>query len=146
MELITWNGITIRRFEYVSGKQITDFNPNKISEDNRKKIASQLANFIWDIQQYDPPELEDCKPRSAPPHDFVTGWTHSDLATNFLLDDDFNVVAVIDWEDTYWIDARYGFAKLNKSLDRRGYYGIFMNTIFDYMLEFITKKRQESNN
>ena len=142
IELINWNGLTVRKYEYVSGKQITDFNPNKVSEENCKKIAKQLANFIWVLQQYNPAELEDLKPNPLETSGFSTGWVHTDLATNFLMDDDFNVVAVIDWEDTYWIDVRYGFKKLNKSLDRRGYYGIFMNTIFDYMTEFIPDVNQ----
>ena len=72
---------------------------------------------------------------------YLRGWMHADLATNFLLDDDFNVVAVIDWEDTYWVDVRWAFAKLNKSLDRRRYYGIFMNTLFDYMMEYLQTKK-----
>lgn len=137
MELINWDGIIIRKFEYVSGKQITDFNPNKISMENRKKIARQLANMIRVIQQSDPQELKKFKPNPDEPATDFRGWMHADLATNFLLDDDFNVTAVIDWEDTYWVDVRWGFAKLNKSLDRRRYYGIFMHTLFDYMVEYM---------
>jgi len=137
IELIDWNGMIIRKFEYVSGRQITDFNPNKIDIGNRRKIAKQLANMIYVISQSDPMELRDLKhdPKEKP--DITTGWMHADLATNFLLDDDFNVVAVIDWEDTYWVDVRWAFAKLNKSLDRRGYYGVFMNTLFNYMMEYL---------
>ena len=100
MELIDWNGMIVRKFEYVSGKQITDFNPDKISEENRHKIAKQLANMIWVIQQSDPKELRNLKKNPDEPADNFHGWMHADLATNFLLDDDFNVVAVIDWEDT----------------------------------------------
>ena len=137
LELINWNGITIRKFEYVSGKQITDFNPNKISQENRQKIAKQLANMIRVILLSDPKELRDLKRNPAEKPSITRGWMHADLATNFLLDDDFNVVAIIDWEDTYWVDVRWGFAKLNKSLDRRRYYGIFMHTMFDYMMEYV---------
>ena len=137
LELINWNGLYIRKFEYVSGKQITDFNPDEISAENRIKIAKQLANFVWVIMQSDPKELRDLKqhPREKPT--YTTGWMHADLATNFLMDDNFNIIAVIDWEDTYWVDVRWGFARLNKSLDRRGYYGVFMNTVFEYMFNYI---------
>lgn len=141
MELIDWNGTIIRKFEYVSGKQITDFNPNKISMENRGKIAQQLANMIRVIQMSDPKELRDLKQNPKEKPNYMLGWMHADLATNFLLDDDFNVVAVIDWEDTYWVDVRWAFAKLNKSLDRRRYYGIFMNTLFDYMMEYLQTKK-----
>jgi len=137
MELIDWDGLIIRKFEYVSGKQITDFNPDKISAENRKKIAKQLAEFVWTIKQSDPKELRDLKKNPKEKPDMLHGWVHADLATNFLLDKNFNVVAVIDWEDTYWIDVRWAFAKLNKSLDRRGYYGIFMNIIFEYMFKYL---------
>lgn len=145
MELINWNGMVIRKFEYVSGKQITDFNPKKIDKEQCQKIAQQLANFIWVIQQSDPEELRDLKKNPDEPAVNFRGWMHADLATNFLLDDKFNVVAVIDWEDTYWVDVRWGFAKLNKSLDRRRYYGVFMNTLFDYMLEYMKATCQSKN-
>ncbi len=141
LELIEWNGMIIRKFEYVNGKQITDFNPNEISTENRKKIAKQLANMIHVIQQSDPIELRDLKSNPEEKPDITRGWMHADLATNFLMDDNFNVVAVIDWEDTYWVDVRWAFAKLNKSLDRRRYYGIFMNTLFDYMIEYLCDKK-----
>jgi len=141
LELIDWNGTIIRKFEYVKGKQITDFNPNKISEENRKKIAKQLADMIYIIQQSDPEELRDLKRNPNEKPSFMKGWMHADLATNFLLDNKFNVVAVIDWEDTYWVDVRWAFAKLNKSLDRRRYYGVFMNTLFDYMTKYLSDKK-----
>ena len=32
-------GLTVRKYDYVSGKQITDFVPDEISEINRKKIV-----------------------------------------------------------------------------------------------------------
>ena len=145
MELIDWNGTIIRKFEYVSGKQITDFNPDKIGASNIKKIAQQLAKMVYVIMQSDPKELRDLKPNPNEKPDITKGWMHADLATNFLLDDKFNVVAVIDWEDTYWVDVRWGFAKLNKSLDRRRYYGIFMNVLFDYMLEYINTSRKKNS-
>ena len=137
IELIDWNGTIIRKFEYVSGKPITDFNPNKLSKADCRKIAKQLANMIHVIQQSDPEELRDLKPNPDEKPVVGRGWMHADLATNFLLDDDFNVVAIIDWEDTYWVDLRWGFLRMNKSLDRRGYYGVFMNTLFDYMVESV---------
>lgn len=137
LELINWNGTIIRKFEYVSGKQITDFNPNKLNDSNIRKIARQLAKMVYVIMQSDPKELRDLKPDPKEKPNITKGWMHADLATNFLLDDKFNVVAVIDWEDTYWVDIRWSFGKLNKSLDRRRYYGVFMNTMLDYMLEYL---------
>lgn len=145
LELIDWNGTIIRKFEYVSGKQITDFNPDKISKANIRKIAQQLAQMVYVIMQSDPKELRDLKPDPKEKPTITKGWMHADLATNFLLDDKFNVVAVIDWEDTYWVDIRWSFGKLNKSLDRRRYYGVFMNTMLDYMLEYITISQQKKS-
>ncbi len=137
MELIDWDGLIIRKFEYVSGKQITDFNPDKISVANCKKIAKQLADFIWIISQSDPEELRKFKviPNEKP--DFSRGWAHADLATNFLLDSNFNIVAVIDWEDTYWVETKWFFSKLNKSLTRRGYYDVVLDTIFEYVFDYL---------
>ena len=143
MELIDWNGMIIRKFEYVSGKQITKFNPAKISEADCQKIGKQLANMIRVIMQSDPKEIRDLKSNPTEKATITKGWMHADLATNFLLDDKFNVVAVIDWEDTYWVDIRWGFAKLNKSLGRRKYYGIFLNTLFDYMMEYVCVPKQK---
>lgn len=138
IEIINWNGLTVRKYDYVFGKQITDFVPDEISEINRKKIATQLANFIWTIAQSDPVELQDLKPDSNEKPELLRGWMHTDLATNFLMDKDFNIVAVIDWEEVYWCDIRFGFSNINKSLDRRGYYGVALNTIFDYVHDYLT--------
>ena len=137
VEIINWNGLTVRKYDYVSGKQITDFAPDEISEINRQKIAIQLANFIWTIAQSDPDELRDLKRNPKEKTDFLRGWMHTDLATNFLLNKNFDIVAVIDWEEVYWCDIKFGFGNINKSLNRRGYYDIALNTIFEYVFVYL---------
>ena len=137
VELINWNGLIVRKYEYVNGKPITDFEPSEISIENRVKIAKQLADFIWAISQYDPAELNDLKKNPNDKSDFVNGWAHDDLATNFLMDKDFNIVAVIDWEEAYFGDTKWVFWKLNRSLNKRGYHGILVTAIFDYVFDYL---------
>ena len=137
VELIDWNGLIVRKYDYVSGKPITDFEPEKITYDIRKKIAKQLADFIWVIVQSNPVELRDLKKNPDEEPRLMYGWMHTDLATNFLMDKKFNIVAVIDWEEVYWGYIEWGFFTLNRSLDKRGYYGVALDTLFEYVFDYL---------
>ena len=98
MEMLDFNGITVRKYEYIHG---TGF--HKLSRDTQNKyankIAKQLAKFLYIIGNSDPKEIRDLKSNPKDKPNIMHGWNQNDLWDNFILDPKtFDIVGIIDWE------------------------------------------------
>lgn len=99
MELLDFNGITVRKYEYIRG---TGF--HKLSRETQNKyankIAKQLAKFLYIIGKSDPKEIRDLKQNPKDKPNIMYGWNQNDLWDNFIMDSKtFDIVGIIDWED-----------------------------------------------
>ena len=98
MEIFDFNGIAVRRYEYVSGVSFNSLD-DATQVKHTKKIAKQVARFLYVIGAADPREIRDLKPRGAKRPSMMYGWNQNDLWDNFLLNPKtYDVVAAIDWE------------------------------------------------
>ncbi len=131
MELIEWNGITIRRQEFFTGKMICDFTPAEVDK-NRHKLAKQLAHFIYTIGQSDPVALRDLKQKKTAKPDYLYGWFHNDIGQNFMMDDDFNITGFIDWENAEFCDFRPTLYYAERHWDKNGYKGLMVDVMAEY--------------
>ncbi len=99
VELLTWRGILVRKYKYVPGKTVSQFDAADILR-HKTKLARQVANFMYVIGQSDPAEIRDLKPNPDEKPGFMAGWCQGDICDNFMIDDKtFNVLYFIDWED-----------------------------------------------
>lgn len=98
VELIEWNGIIVRKYEFIPGKVLTDFTEKQIAK-YRPYIAQELANFLYVIAKHDPKEIEDLKPSKNLKPDFLYGWCQCDIWANFMIDPKtMKITGFIDWE------------------------------------------------
>lgn len=131
MELIKYGDSVLRRYEYIPGKMLTDFDSAYINK-NRTKIAKQLANFLYVIGKADPREIRDLKPVPNAKPGFLYGWFHNDIGNNFMLDDDLNIVGFIDCEKACFCDFRDSLANAEHFWDKNGYRGLMVEVLAEY--------------
>ena len=102
MDIFDYDGVAVRRYEYVAG---TGFNSldDATQVKHTKKIAKQVAKFLYVVGKSDPIAIRDLKPQGAKRPSMMYGWNQNDLWDNFLLNPKtFDVVASIDWEDAIY--------------------------------------------
>jgi hypothetical protein len=105
MEIIDFNGIAVRKYEYVDGVNLEYFSPRNIPHDTETKIAKQLAQFLYTIGQSDPKELRDFKTNKKEKPSILYGWCQNDIKYNFIMNPKtFDIIAIIDWEETGFND------------------------------------------
>lgn len=109
VELLKMGREIVRRYDYVSGMPLSKLSP-EIMIKNANKIGKQIANFLFEVSQYNPECLKKYKTHAVDiPRPFY-GWNHEDWDNleNFIIDKKtLKVIAVIDWEnatfgDFYW--------------------------------------------
>ena len=107
MELLDFDGIIVRKYEYINGcKVLSEFKPSVI-EKYRQKIAYQIAEFLYIIGKSDPKQIKDLKPSINAKPTFLYGWCQNDVGGNFLIDKrTMKIKYFIDWEDTQFISFK----------------------------------------
>lgn len=121
MEIINWNNMAVRKYEFVSGRTLESF-----TKEEKQKYATiitkQLAAFLYEIGMADPVEIRDLKPKKNDKPDFMHGWCQNDLWYNFMMDEKtLKIKAFIDWEGVSFGDfyACFTFGKLHNSILRK---------------------------
>ncbi|MBP3545085.1 MAG: hypothetical protein J6J82_02115, partial [Alphaproteobacteria bacterium] len=108
MEIIKWNNMAVRRYEFFPGVVLGEI-PPRIAMANRHHIAAQIAQFMYEIGRADPTEIRDLKPKKTAKPDFLYGWFHNDIGQNFILNPDtFDIVGFIDWETAVFDSFQVG--------------------------------------
>lgn len=131
MRIYQWGDITVRKYEFSNGLLLKDLTPQTVIN-NKTKIASQLAQFIYSVGISDPKEICDLKPDSNAKPGFLHGWFHNDIAENFTLNPETcDITGFIDWEDADFVDFDSGLTYAKENWDKCGFYGLMddvMNT------------------
>lgn len=104
MELVEFDGLTIRRYECVNGIGFHALD-RKTQNAHAEKIAKQLAKFLYVVGMANPREISDLKNHKNDKPAIMHGWNQNDLWDNFIMNPKtFDVIAMIDWEDTGFND------------------------------------------
>ena len=104
MEILDFNGMTVRKYEYIDGKGFHSLDKQTQNE-HAQKIAHQLARFLYIIGKSDPVEIRKFKNEKSEKPSIMYGWCQNDLWDNFIMDPEtFDIIAIIDWEDAGFND------------------------------------------
>ncbi len=131
MDIIQYNGITVRRYEFAHGILLSDVSPRDIAA-HRDKITKQIANMIYVIGKSDPVEIRDLKPNKNDKPGYLYGWFQGDIWQNFLLDDNFNITYFIDWEDTCFQSFLPALRVATRTWEKRGYCYMGVDVMDEY--------------
>ena len=104
MEILNWNGMYVRKYEYIPG---VGFNTLSRNEQNKRaeKLAKQLAQCLYVLGNVDPCEIRDLKSNPKDKPAIMHGWNQNDLWDNFLIDPkNSKIVGLIDWESAGFND------------------------------------------
>lgn len=140
MEVIDWNGVLVRRYDFVRGKMLCDFAPSEIFA-HQEKIAKQLAEFMYKIGCADPAEIRDLKPDPNAVPGYMYGWFHNDIGNNCMLDDDMNIVGFIDCDKTAFCDFRTSLSYTNHHWNKHGFQGLMVHTLYEYSNLYFAKHK-----
>lgn len=132
MEIIKWNNMAVRRYEFFPGVVLGEI-PPRIAMANRHHIAAQIAQFMYEIGRADPTEIRDLKPKKTAKPDFLYGWFHNDIGQNFILNPDtFDIVGFIDWETAVFDSFQVGLYIADHHWDKFGYRGMVVDIMAAY--------------
>lgn len=131
MEVFEWRGTIVRRYEFIHGKLISEFDPKYINQ-NTEKLAKQLANFMYCVGRADPDEIRDLKPTPDAAPGYLYGWFHNDLGNNFIMDDELNIVGFIDNEKAEFCNFQDGLSLTAHFWDKHGIRGLMVATLAEY--------------
>lgn len=132
MEIIKWNNMAVRRYEFFPGVVLGEI-PPRIAMANRHHIAAQIAQFMYEIGRADPTEIRDLKPKKTAKPDFLYGWFHNDIGQNFILNPDtFDIVGFIDWETAVFDSFKVGLYVADHHWDKFGYRGMVVDIMAAY--------------
>lgn len=139
MEIMNWDGVLVRRYEFIRGKLLCDFDSKYITK-NRSKIAKQLAKFMYEIGRVDFDEIRDLKPTPDAVPGFMYGWFHNDIGQNFLMDDYLNIVGFIDSEKAAFCDFRTSLSMAEHFWNKNGYSGLMVELLVEYSKLYYSKR------
>ena len=132
MEIIKWNNIAVRKYEFFPGVTLSEI-PPRIALANRHHIARQIALFVYQIGMADPMSIRDLKPKKTARPGFLYGWFHNDIWQNFILDPKtFGIVGFIDWELAIFGPFAYGLYMADHHWDKFGYRGMVVDVMAEY--------------
>lgn len=132
MEIIKWNGIAVRKYEFFPGVTLSDI-PPRVAMANRHHIARQVALFMYEIGCANPSEISDLKPKKTAKPGFLYGWFHNDIWQNFILDPEtFDIVGFIDWETAIFGSFDGGLYMADHHWDKFGYRGMVVDVMAEY--------------
>ncbi len=96
--------VTVRKYPYVRGTHIMNL-PLNVQIEQRKNIATQVAQFLYDVGCADPEQIRDLKPTPDATPGFMCGWCQYDTYGNFMVDEKtFRINAFIDFEGAKFCD------------------------------------------
>lgn len=140
MEVIEWNNIVVRKYEFFPGVVLSEI-PPQIALENRHHIADQIALFIYEIGRADPVSIRDLKPRKNDKPGFMYGWFHNDIWQNFILDPEtLNIVGFIDWEVAIFGPFDVGLYMADHHWDKFGYRGMVVDVMHSYAKLYYANK------
>lgn len=141
MEIIKWNNMAVRKYEFFPGVIISEV-PPRVANANRQKIAEQIAQFIYEIGCADPVEIRDLKPTKTTRPGYLYGWFHNDIWQNFIFNPDtYNIVGFIDWEVADFCSFKPGLYAADHHWDKFGYRGFIVDVMDVYTRLYFDKNK-----
>ncbi|MEE1111406.1 MAG: hypothetical protein UIH99_04295 [Alphaproteobacteria bacterium] len=132
MEIIHWNNLSVRKYEFFPGAVLGEF-PTRLVLHHRYHLARQIALFIYQIGAVDPVSIRDFKPVSDTRPTYMHGWFHNDIGQNFIIDPEtFDIVGFIDWETVIFGPFEVGFYQAAHHWDKLGYRGLMVDVMHVY--------------
>ncbi len=132
MEIIKWNNIAVRKYEFFPGVTLNEIPPH-IALEKRHHIARQIALFLYQVGMANPAAIRDLRPEKAGRPGFLYGWFHNDIWQNFILDPTtLDIVGFIDWELATYGSFAYGLYMADHHWDKFGYRGIVVDVMAEY--------------
>lgn len=132
MEIIKWNNMAVRKYEFFPGVALMDV-PSYVVMENRQYIVQQIAQFIHEVGLADPVEIRDLKPKKTMKPGYLYGWFHNDIWHNFILNPDtFDIVGFIDWETVIFGSFKPCLARCDRIWDKLGYRGMVIDILAEY--------------
>ncbi len=129
----------IRKYPFVSGCHIMALNHHD-REQNMRKIAKQVAEFIYALACADPDEIRDLKPTPDAKPGFMYGWCQYDIYGNFMVDPKtMRVTSFIDFEGAQFTDFASIFETRTKKEHHPGTYK-FMGIVAKEYTKMYNKK------
>ena len=138
LKVIPYKDIVIRKYEFASGKSLTDIRP-EIFVQHREHIAKQIAKFLYFVGKADPLEIRDLKknPRDTP--GYFYGWTHGDIWQNFILNPKtFNITFFINWDKVAFESILPSLRVASHHWEKFGYCGLDVDIMAEYARLFFT--------
>ena len=140
MEIIKWNNIAVRKYEFFPGVALMDL-PTSVIRANEHRIASQIAQFIYEVGCADPVCIRDLKPKRTEKPDYLYGWFHNDVWHNFILNPDtLDIVGFIDWETADFCNIKRSFYRTDRIWAKYGYNSIAIDILTEYSKLYYQKK------
>ena len=132
MEIIKWNNIAVRKYEFFPGVTLSEIPPS-VALANRHHIAKQIALFLYQIGVADPVAIRGLKPKKTAKPGFLYGWFHNDIWQNFILNPEtLDIVGFIDWEVAIFGPFEYGLYMADHHWDKFGYRGMVVDVMAEY--------------
>jgi hypothetical protein len=142
MEIIKWNNIAVRKYEFFPGVVLGEIPPH-IAIKKREHIANQIAQFIYEIGCADPVEIRDLKPTKTAKPGYLYGWFHNDIGQNFILNPEtYDIVGFIDWEGADFCSFKFGLYCADHHWDKFGYRGFLVDVMDAYTRLYFDKNKQ----
>lgn len=132
MEIIKWNDMAVRKYEFFPGVALMDVSPSVVME-KRHHIARQIAQFIYEVGRADPIKIRDLKPHKTDKPGYLYGWFHNDIWHNFILDPEtLDIVGFIDWETAVFGSFRPCLSVGDRIWYKSGYRGMVVDVMYYY--------------
>lgn len=126
VKLLEYNGMLVRKYEYIPGVSARRMPPELMAR-YRRRLAAQVARFIYTIGQSDPASICDLKPDVNAHPGYMYGWFQGDIYDNFMIDTrTMKISAFIDWEDATFEDFTWRLTSEKNPVARE-----FMNAVCD---------------
>ena len=107
---------------------------------HRKKIASQLAQFMFEIGRTDPASIREFKKQKNAKPGYMYGWFHNDIGQNFLMDDELNIIGFIDWDAVDFCDFKPSMYMAERFWNKNGYRGLMTDVLYEYSKIYYQKQ------
>ena len=132
MEIIKWNGIAVRKYEFFPGVTLSEV-PMRVLKAKRYHLAHQIALFLYQVGVADPVAIRDLKPKMTDKPGFLYGWFHNDIGGNFILNPEtLDIVGFIDWETAVFGGFELGLYSADVFWNKCGCRGMMVDVMAHY--------------